>query len=853
MALFSNTFTKLHGDGDSSWFLKRAVVLGVAALVGLFASAATIGTVETRTWNEASIQVYAINVSSSDYPRSAPYALTSEEVSALVASGLPLWKEGTGSVSADGAMSSFDGDIYVVDGIYKVTALNALGTTVGATYVNGGTLECGYTGDWSWSPPDATFGMENLFVAGEGVDGLGAIYASTQSYKLFGGTLTLTGDTLLTGNRDVSMRCQGSTFNGGGKTLTVTMNSGNLEVMNGEMTNLLAIVVTKGSMSLAHGLTYKSLPGTTVTMKRGTMLKVDGIKSLPSTLVMEDGTRLASGTAADRNNMYAAGDLPGLDRGAGYATNVWAGPVVLQGAVTNKVEKGRVLTITGPVSGPGRFVGGDGGYIRLVNAGNTFTGPTAINGVVEDGATVGGLELINTNTVAFVQPNPVVVTNASMGAFSWTSGTMTMGDLAFHGQASLIGNSNPGSATTASSLLKTGAGTLTISRPVAVSGATEIREGTLKLEYPCGGLEYWTYTAYVAEPTETTATSHGTSLNIGSYGNDRAKAYQAFSNNYTRVGIDSAGARMSFTPWKGNELVFSHHVYAGEIFVSGSEPATWNFASRFQRGAWIEIDGTTVFDLRDIILYGADGQEIARSDYGKRLLVGQPVTLSPGWHSIFISLGNYWGNYNYTGMGPCGLYNGDGIYWAANMGVVLNKSGTCTSNSADYVMLKDPGDGSFLRISEAQKQILSPSEYRPVFNGPVTFGSGTVFDIGDSAPFVPVSVSDTFTGCPEVRNGILELSGEWVLDEAAIAADLPLRVTGGAGISFAAGARLTLPDDTAMRPLRNKVILSADASSTISGRENLVIICPGVARARWSDDGKTLSLAKAPGFIIFVR
>lgn len=825
-----------------------AAVLGSSS-----AGADTIGSVQTRTWNEASIQVYAINVSSGDYPKESPYALTSDEVDALVASGLPLWKEGTGSVSAGTEMSSFDGDIYVVDGIYKVTALGALGTTAGATYVDGGTIEGGYTGAWSWDPPDATFGMESLFVAGEGVDGLGAIYASSQAYKLFGGTLTLTGDTLLTGDNDVSMRCSGSTFNGGGRTLTVAMNKGkNMEVMNGTMTNLLALVLTKGNMSFAHGLSYKTLPGATVTIKAGTAFKFDGFKCVPCTLVLEDGARLLSGTAADRNNMYSAGNLPGVDKGAGSATNVWAGPVVIQGAVTNMITKGREITISGPVSGPGRFVGGDGGYIRLVNAGNAFTGPTAAKGVVENSATVGGLELMNTNAVAFVQPNPIAVTNASLGAFSQTSAAMSMGDLAFHGQASLIGNSHPCSATTASSLLKTGAGTLTISRPVAISGATEIREGTLKFECPCGGLEYWTYVPYVAGPDETTDASHGSSLNIGTYGT-RAKAYQALSNNYTRVGVDPAGARMSFVRWKGNELVFSHHAYAGEIFVPGDEPATWNFASRFQRCAWIEIDGETVFDLRDISLYGPDGNKIRETTYSTRMAVGDPMTINPGWHEIFIAIGNNWGHYNYEGIGPYGSYNVSGIYWDAYLGIALNKSGTCTSNSADYVALKDPGDGSFLRISKAQRQSLSPSTYRPVFNGPVTFGTGTVFDIGDSAPYVPVSVTDTFTGCPELQNGILELSGEWVLDEAAIAADQPLRATGGAGISFAEGASLTLPDDTALRALLNKPLLYADSSSSISGRDNLVITSPGNARAVWSDDGKTLTLAKRSGFVLIVR
>ena len=47
--------------------------------------------------------------------------------------------------------------------------------------------------------------------------------------------------------------------------------------------------------------------------------------------------------------------------------------------------------------------------------------------------------------------------------------------------------------------------------------------------------------------------------------------------------------------------------------------------------------------------------------------------------------------------------------------------------------------------------------------------------------------------------------------------------------------------------------VSSGDSSSISGGENLVITSPGIARAKWSDDGKSLTLTVASGFLMLVR
>ena len=839
------------------WVKAGKLAVVCAASLSLPVAADPIGSADVRTIGGVSTAVYVINVSDADYPRTAPYELTADDVADMGA--LPLWKEGTGAIAGNANMASYAGDIYVTEGVYRVDTLDALGTTAGATRVIGGTLECFYGGGWSWAGTDAALGAEPIFIEGEGYNGLGAIYSGVQAKKLYSGTLTLTGDALMTGDQDISMRGSDSTFNGGGHVFTVTVKGKSVEVMAGTFTNLQEFVVTKGRLALCHGLGVKTLPETVFRVKSGATCHFDGFKGIRSTLVLEDGTTITSGTDASRVTPYAAGGLPGLTTGAGYATNVWAGAVVLQGAVTNRLSEGIDFSISGPITGTGRFVGGKGGYVRLVYSDNSFGGANGFSGVVENGVAVGGLELMNTNIVGYSHDVPIAFTNANLAVCSTKPAAVAMDALSFDvasagATATLRGSSVPGSPTVAASLLKTGAGTLVVSRPLTVSGETAIRGGTLRFECPGGGLEYFRHIAYVASPEETTSySSKGTYLNAYS---PRSKAYEAFSNNYTRVGVDSSGATMTFTKWEGNELVFSYHAYVGEIFVPGSaeDTVSWNFASRFQRGVWVEIDDQTVFDLRDIKQYDASGaNEISQTSYAMRFVTSPAFSLNGGWHKIFVAVGNAYGQYNYAAIGPAGAYTQNGVNWnIPYLGLALNMSGTCTSNAADYVALKDPGDGSFLRLSTAQRQAIDSVDYRPAFDGPVSFAAGTVFDIGDTAPYVPFVVTNSFAGVTTVSNGILKIAGEWSPDFDAVAADVPLRAVDGAGLAFAPGATLLLPGDAAPSGLSGKVLLVADEASSVSGAENLAFVKNGRQwRAVWSEDRKTLTLKSSGVLIVF--
>ena len=243
------------------------------------------------------------------------------------------------------------------------------------------------------------------------------------------------------------------------------------------------------------------------------------------------------------------------------------------------------------------------------------------------------------------------------------------------------------------------------------------------------------------------------------------------------------------------------------------------------------------------------GGDYDQFDYS-RFAVSRPVTLNGGFHEIFI----YMGNTYYSGGGALSALNQGDTKWAEYFGLGLNRSGTCSSNSTDYVKLLDPGDGSLLRASLAEKVDIDPVSYRPSFEGAVAFAAGTVFDMGDTVPYSPFTVS-SFEGATTVSNGLLVLSGTWTPGDDAVAAGGTLLAADGATIRFTAGATLTLPGDDLPKSFNAHPLVACQGTGSIEGSENLAIVQSGHRwRAEWAAGGQSLNLVYIPkGTVVTFR
>ena len=282
--------------------------------------------------------------------------------------------------------------------------------------------------------------------------------------------------------------------------------------------------------------------------------------------------------------------------------------------------------------------------------------------------------------------------------------------------------------------------------------------------------------------------------------------------------------------------------------VSRVEPGTsvtCNFISSIARYSSLVIDGQYVTKVSD------NNDDMTGKTLGyKRCVVGPQVTLAAGWHSILVYMGNTW---NATAGGvDCGK-----PVWPANFGFGVDWQGRCEANTANYMKLLDPGDGSFLRTAE-DKAKLDPTPFRPTFHGAVSFGPGTVLDVNDTVPYTPVVLPE-LKGLPTIRNGAVTVtSPTWTVRASDFAAGVkPLTVEAGASLTFAKGTAFAFEGDFDALPHagadKTRRLVST-AGGTIG---NLPAPAGRVGTSNWyvrpSADGKGYDICYVRGGVILFR
>lgn len=767
-------------------------------------------------------------------PAGETRTLTADDVSAFGAR--PLVKTGLGTLVAGAEMADFPGDILIRAGQYKATHAGAFGTAAGVTYVDGGTI-------WStvWAPVDWTkegglpaYGDERFCLRGAGFDGRGAVYQSDRDCLNFAGRggIVFEGPVRIGGTRTLEFRYGFVDFNQCPLTVAQTGNATFRLVALG-VTGFRSVDVESGYFGLESGTDAdKTTAANAITVHDAAGFWLNSTKAYdPRALVFGKGTTFRVGGNAAT---IEPGPLTGVDG--------WSGPISFTDDLAIRFDaRGKPLNLAGPVSGVGSLRVTGGGYLQLNNPGNRFMGGIAVQGVTAAGS--GDLNVTGGVTVA---EGPAAATSAQ-GVIPVDGGALALKDarltvaadrvldlpgLVAEGKVVVSGVT---AVTSFKSLTKKAAGTLTMFGPAKILGDADIQEGTLRFgtRPDVAGLN-WHY-AYGTAGGHTTA---ALPANVAWQGVDRRGVSYAYEDWKTTVGTNNAPTHLQC------------HYYTGYIKVPG-EPGTsvtCNFISSIARHSSLVIDGQYVTKVSD----NKDDLTGTTLSY-KRCVVGPTVTLVAGWHAILVFMGNYWDT-------TAGGVACDNPVWPVNFGFGVDWQGRREANTANYVKLLDPGDGSFLRtaVDEADKATLDPTPFRPTFHGAVAFGPGAALDVNDAPPYTPVVLPE-LKGLPTIRRGAVTVtSPTWTIRASDFAAGVkPLTVEAGASLTFAEGTAFAFEGDFDALPhagADKARRLVSTAGGTIG---NLPAPAGRVGTSDWyvrpSADGKGYDICYARGMVFFLR
>ena len=407
------------------------------------------------------------------------FTLSAGTIGASLTGSSALTKTGAGTLTLNGAANNYSGLTTVTAGTLVIGSASGLPAN-GALTVNGGTLDLGGT--------SATL---TTVTVSRGAISNGNISAAT-AYSVTGGTInanlgglaaltkTGKGKAILTGVNNYS----GNT----------TVSAGTLEV---SASSLPANVLNNGVLTFNQS-TSETYPD--VINGRGRLTKIgEGTLTLTGANVYTGGTTISAGTLA-----VSDGTLPSP---LGKATIVNNATLSFDNSTVSQV------TFAAPVSGRGAFVKTGTGVLILSGA-NTYTGGTTVTAGVLAGSprSLRGA-IVNSGSVVFDTSS---ISGTQSGVISGTgsvtkngSGTLTLtGANTYEGGTTVGGGTLAGSATSlqgdiiatagvvsfnqaaagtyagnisgAGSLIKLGAGVLTLTGTNTFSGGTTVSSGTLQ-------------------------------------------------------------------------------------------------------------------------------------------------------------------------------------------------------------------------------------------------------------------------------------------------------------------------------------------------------------------------------------
>ena len=538
---------------------------------------------------------------------------------------------------------------------------------------------------------------------------------------------------------------------------------------------------------------------------------------------------------------------------------VWSGPATVSGTASIVRQEDsygqwfKGLTIGGILSGNGEFDVQRGQFLSVTNVLNDFAGSIALNGV--NAATNSTLKIYNNAlpaTSAGVKMNyGNVELNGSVSYSGIDTNKFSLPKLTCTSSGSVSCNGNiegTGNRHTIKEIAKSGSGILTLSGPLCVTGLVEVTAGTLRLgsRPPVveTGLECY-FLDVINSPYYNPNIDGGnkgpykvvSNIDTPPYTRQAGWWNSSTENDTTLVeldymGIDTNGISLAYTDWPVKMLDV---IYRGYLWIDGDESVTWNFAANVHNVCRLRIDGEDVINNKDA----------ARpSPIGDRLTTSKAITLAPGAHSFCLYMATYGNSARY------GVHRDYSSYgWAPYMGVVYNPNPgeVISSNSADYVKFTA---SQFSPTLNRGKTDLDSCRYRASFEGGAKFAAGTVFDIGDVAPYTPFTI-ENLEGAMTVTNGTLVLSGNWTIDAAEINAG-GLVLAGDANLVFADGATLTVTNGGEIANVHRDgmPLVTCSGTGSVTGKPRILTDEDG-----WKIDeiDGNINIHQSVGFIIILR
>ena len=349
--------------------------------------------------------------------------------SGRLAGGMSLYKGGTGTLTINNT-NTFNGVVYVTNGVLRFGNNAALGSTNGATYVLGnGTLDInGFSS-----------GGEPVFVSGAGFNGAGAIInnsATADSTQGFS-DVTLLGDTYFGGSRRWDFRLFTGGSNPGlrGNGYKLTKVGGNYiafqnGVAPGWNLDLGDVDIVQGTISIEYWVRLGN-PNKTLTVYQGAVFQPYNLNTntpVDRAIVIQDnGVLFGNGTSGNND--------------------IITGPITIYGNAQFDAASGVTLTLSNGVSGPGNFVrrSANAGTVLLAGT-NTYTGNTIVNQAMSVSGVISNSGMVSVNsTLTLIGTGELIVPNITLngtinavgrvdGAFALKPGAVLAGN------GSILGN-----------------------------------------------------------------------------------------------------------------------------------------------------------------------------------------------------------------------------------------------------------------------------------------------------------------------------------------------------------------------------------------------------------------------------
>ena len=382
--------------------------------------------------------------------------------------------------------------------------------------------------------------------------------------------------------------------------------------------------------------------------------------------------------------------------------------------------------------------------IALASPGASYIGPPVVKLTGGSGNGAMAIATVNAdaNSPAFGQLTGITVTAPGTGYQPGDTLTATLtsggGTGAGIGAVTLAPHAQSGGLT------KRGTGTLTLMAPCTYKGPTRVAEGTLRF------------------------TSHIAGLYEGSVANASGNINKTSPSPKTSTLLTTRMANTSAN-WPNSTT----YVYSGFIWNNADTNVTWTFAKSFDDAILLTIDTTVVLDH--------DGWSVTTN---------ANYTLTPGAHPFEARFGQGGG-----GVGPVTAdASRPNCWWTrSDIGFGYDPLGRYSQNSADYLPMTDPGDGSLFTLTAST----GPLDMISHSSG-VIVDAGATLDLGGA----PATVQN-LSGNGAVINGTLNLTGDLMPGGNGAIGTLTL----GTGLTSAA----TYHVDTAPGGASDLVIVNGNA------------------------------------------